>query len=442
MAMDLMDTAPETLKTALSAPLPDSEDESSTAPQPRGRSGKQKRRATAATSVVRSSPIEKRAKQDFAPDADGFVPARRTARHMQSSTTHPTAVANSFDALADAPDQLPRDPAPKKDSHLPPVVLQFRPPYGELQKLLPSWTTAVYTVKPAGRDLYGVILRTADDYRRVTQGASERGIAFYTHASAPDKVLKIVIRDLPFNMEADHLHRELADLGFYIRAVVKMKSPKSRDDMPLFLVVCSDTVENRKLYQLTRVADVPVQIEDLRSRTGRACPRPPTEKPTCALCGGAHVASYRGCEVWKRAIARQRGQTPAPRPKKPATRRPGVSFAAATSGAPSAVPAASTAPAPAASDPVPPPAAPAPPTQLLVADPGTASPGTSAGPRPADSWRRGRRPMGAQRSAPSVAQPQVDSPSEAATPPPSSDGAAPAASTADQATSSRSSLPW
>ncbi|XP_049845467.1 uncharacterized protein LOC126298206 [Schistocerca gregaria] len=410
MAMDLMNTAPETLKTALSVPLPDSEDESSTAPQPRGRSGKQKRRATAATSAVRSSPIEKRAKQDFAPDADGFVPARRTARRMQSSTTLPTAVANSFDALADAPDQLPRDPAPKKDSHLPPVVLQFRPPYGELQKLLRSWTTAVYTVKPAGRDLYRVILRTADDYRRVTQEASERGIPFYTHASAPDKVLKIVIRDLPFNMEADHLHRELADLGFYIRSVVKMKSPKSRDDMPLFLVVCSDTLENRS-----------------------ACPRLPTEKPTCALCGGAHVASYRGCEVWKRAIARQRAQTPAPNPKKPATRRPGVSFAAATSGAPSAVPAASAAPAPAASDAVPIPEAPAPPPQLLLADPGTASPGPSARPRPDNCLRGGQGPVGTQRSAPSVEQPQVDSPSESATPPPSRDGAAPAASTADLA---------
>ncbi|XP_049863598.1 skin secretory protein xP2-like [Schistocerca gregaria] len=275
MAMDLMDTASQTLKTALSVPLPDSEDESSTAPQPRGRSGKQKRRATAATSAVRSSPIVKRAKQDFTPDADGFDPARRTARRMQSSTTLPTAVANSFDALADAPDQ----------------------------------------------------------------GNCRRS----------------------------------------------------------------------------------------------ACPRPPTEKPTCALCGGAHVASYRGCEVWKRAIARQCGQTPAPRPKKPATRRPGVSFAAATSGVPSAVPAASAAPAPAASDAVPIPEAPAPPPQLLVADPGTASPGPSAGPRPANRLRGGQRPVGTQLSAPSVDQPQVDSPSESATPSPSSDGAAPAASTADLA---------
>ncbi|XP_049808995.1 skin secretory protein xP2-like [Schistocerca nitens] len=218
MAVALMDTAPETLKTALSAPLPDSEDESSTAPQPRGRSGKQKRRATAATSAVCSSPIEKRAKQDFAPDADGFVPAR-----------------------------------------------------------------------------------------------------------------------------------------------------------------------------------------------------------------------YRGCGVWKRAIARQRGQTPAPRPKKPATRRPGFSFAAAKSGAPSAVTAASAAPAPAASEAVPTPAAPAPPPQLLVADPGTASPGTSAGSHPANRRRGGRRPVGTQRSGPSVEQPQVDSHSDAATPPPSSAGAAPAASTADLA---------
>ncbi|XP_047103325.1 uncharacterized protein LOC124722167 [Schistocerca piceifrons] len=185
ISTDLMDTATETLKTALSAPLPGSEDESSTAPQPRGRSGKQKRRATAATSAVRSSPIEKRAMQDFAPDADGFVPARRTARRRQSSMTLPPAVANSFDALADAPEQLPRDPARKNDSHLPPVVLQFRPPYGEPQKLLRSWTTAVYTVKPAGRDLYRVTLRTAGDYRRVTQEASERAAASEVPSSLP-----------------------------------------------------------------------------------------------------------------------------------------------------------------------------------------------------------------------------------------------------------------
>ncbi|XP_049838082.1 uncharacterized protein LOC126282468 [Schistocerca gregaria] len=110
------------------------------------------------------------------------------------------------------------------------------------------------------------------------------------------------------------------------------------------------------------------------AHAGSACPRPPTEKPTCALCDGAHVASYRRCEVWKRAIARQHGQTPAPHPKKPATRQRGVSFTAATSGAPSAVTAASAAPAPATSEAVPIPEAPAPPPQLLVADPGTASP--------------------------------------------------------------------
>ncbi|XP_049809225.1 translation initiation factor IF-2-like [Schistocerca nitens] len=181
-------------------------------------------------------------------------------------------------------------------------------------------------------------------------------------------------------MEADHLHRELADLGFYIRTVVKIKSPESQDDMPLFLVVCSDTVENR-----------------------RACPPPPTEKPTRALCGGAHVASYRGREVWKRAIARQRGQTPAPRPKKPATRRPGVSFAAAASGAATgaapSLPTASDAPDPAASEGVPTPEATAPPQQPTVAEPITASPTTSTRPRPANRRRDGRRPVGPQRSA-------------------------------------------
>ncbi|XP_049855359.1 nematocyst expressed protein 3-like [Schistocerca gregaria] len=98
------------------------------------------------------------------------------------------------------------------------------------------------------------------------------------------------------------------------------------------------------------------------------------------------------------------------------------SFAAATSGAPSAVPAASAAPAPAASDAVPIPEAPAPPPQLLVADPGTACPEPSARPRPANRLRGGQRPVGTQRSAPSVEQPKVDSPSESATPPPSSDG--------------------
>ncbi|XP_046988335.1 sterile alpha motif domain-containing protein 1-like [Schistocerca americana] len=169
------------------------------------------------------------------------------------------------------------------------------------------------------------------------------------------------------------------------------------------------------------------------AHAGRVCPRPPTEKPTCALCGGAHVASYRGCEVWKRAIARQLGQTPVPHPKQPATRRPGGSFAAAASGAPSAVPTASVAPAPAASEAVPTPEAPAPPPQPLVAGPGAASPGTSAGLRPSNRRRGGHCPVGTQRSAPSVEQPQVDSHSAAAAPPPSSDRAAPAASTADLA---------
>ncbi|XP_047105043.1 sterile alpha motif domain-containing protein 1-like [Schistocerca piceifrons] len=58
----------------------------------------------------------------------------------------------------------------------------------------------------------------------------------------------------------------------------------------------------------------------------------------------------------------------------------GVSFAAAASGATSAVPTASAAPTPAASEVVPTPEAPAPPPQLLVAEPGTASPEASRRP--------------------------------------------------------------
>ncbi|XP_049837050.1 translation initiation factor IF-2-like [Schistocerca gregaria] len=337
MAMDLMATAPETLKTALSAPLPDSEDESSTAPRPRGRSRKQKRRVTAATSAVRSSPIEKRATQDFAPDADGFVPARRTASRMQSSTTLPTAVANSFDALADAPDLLPRDPAPKKDSHLPPVVLQFRSPYGQLQKLLLSWTTAVYTVKPAGRDLYRVTLRTADDYRRVTQEASERDVL---NAPAPTQEVRAPVCP----PRSRHVH-SMAVLTWPAIVGVRCGSVPS----------LANVAKHQRRVRRSQQRDGPASLS-LRQRQGR----------------------------------------------------------------PSAVPAASAPPAPAPSEAVPTPEAPAPPPQLLVADPGTASPGTSAGPRSANC-RRG----GTQRSAPSVEQPQVDSHSESATPPPSSDGAAP-----------------
>ncbi|XP_049852893.1 uncharacterized protein LOC126334559 [Schistocerca gregaria] len=316
MAMDLVDTAPETLKTALSLPLPDSEDESSTAPQPRGRSGKQKRRATAATSAVRSSPIEKRDKQDFAPDADGFVPAERTARRMQLSTTLPTAVANSFDALADAPDQLPRDPAPKKDSHLPPVVLQFRPPYGELQKLLRSWTTAVYTVKPAGRDLYRVPLRTADDYRRVTQEPSERDVL---NAPAPTQEVRAPVRPL-----RSRLVHSVAVLTWPAIVGVKCGSVPS----------LANVAKHQRHIRRSQQRDGPASLSRRQPASG----------------GPGYC------------LSRPDGQT-----------------------------------------------------------------------APRQSPARGQRPVGTQRSAPSVEQPQVDSPSESATPPPSSDGAAPAASTADLA---------
>ncbi|XP_049794592.1 nematocyst expressed protein 3-like [Schistocerca nitens] len=222
-------------------------------------------------------------------------------------------------------------------------------------------------------------------------------------------------------MAADHLHRELADLGFYIRAVVKMKWPKSSDDMPLFLVVCSDTVENRKLYQLTRVADVPVRTEDLRSRRGPV---------HCFRCQEMnHVARH--CSMPDRCVPRRTSVPPS------AHREANMCTlwrcTAAATGASSALPTASAAPSPAASEAVPTPEAPAPPPQPLVAEPGTASPVASSGPPPANRRRGVRRPEGTQCSATSVEQPQVDSHSEAASPPPSSDGAPPAASTPDLA---------
>ncbi|XP_046987156.1 uncharacterized protein LOC124576016 [Schistocerca americana] len=191
---DMMDIAMD----ALTVPLPESEeDEPSGVPPPRRQSGKSRREDDTAPTGGRSSPVEKRSKQTPADDADGFTrPKRRhTARRRVLSTHEPASTANTFAALEDAPEDPPRpSTAPRRDAPLPPIVLKYEGTFRQLQQLLNSWTTAVYNVKVAGRDMYKITLRSADDYRRVTQEASERAIPFFTHATTPDRVLKIVIR--------------------------------------------------------------------------------------------------------------------------------------------------------------------------------------------------------------------------------------------------------
>lgn len=135
----------------------------------------------------------------------------------------------------------------------------------------------------------------------------------------------MVLRSIPTEISDEEISKDLEEQGFKPDLVRRMRKTRDRQPMPPVLVKVSR--EQKNIYHLTEVLGLQVSVETLRARPeigqcfncqkfGHAqsrctaipkcvkcggehrayqCQLPREEPPSCANCGEAHPASYRGC---------------------------------------------------------------------------------------------------------------------------------------------------
>jgi len=270
--------------------------------------------------------------------------AERRLPSKKGKKKHETEISNRFQVLSDLEDDdsalsdalVSSEAAMPVSTKRPPPIHVFYCDYIQTKK-------NILAAVPVGKDttfkvlVNNLVVRAANiaDYTRITEYLKIQKIQFFTFNASPTKPRKALIKHLPSDTDKDEILSDLAKMGI---PAIRVSNFIGRDRKPsTMFIVCVDRDNIEKLFNVKRILDFAVKIENLKplknviqchrcQRLGHAslhcqmqprcvkcgknhisteCPlkKSPETKCTCVNCGLEHPASYKGCEAHKLAMA-------------------------------------------------------------------------------------------------------------------------------------------
>ena len=188
----------------------------------------------------------------------------------------------------------------------------------------------------SGKNFHAVYTKGPDDYRRLVKVLKAANIEYCFWQLAEEKELKVVVKGVPKSVPIEEVEQSLKDQGFAFSKVNRMKNRNG--DLPMVLVNAPKSDEGKKMYDIKNIGYVAVQAEAKRRQSdarqcyrcqrfghvayrcnfaekcvkcagnhaSRDCQLKRTDKPKCANCEGAHIASSWDCRQHPKNIREKR----------------------------------------------------------------------------------------------------------------------------------------
>ncbi|KAK9710036.1 zinc finger associated protein [Popillia japonica] len=102
------------------------------------------------------------------------------------------------------------------------------------------------------------------DYRTLTKFFSDDQIPYHTYQLPSEKLLNVVLRGVPVEIEEKAIYDDLRERGFEPDSVIRMR--RTRDEAPMPLVLVKISKEQKAIYHLDEVVPLEVSVETLKSR--------------------------------------------------------------------------------------------------------------------------------------------------------------------------------
>lgn len=240
---------------------------------------------------------------------------------------------------------VPRIRAPPVSAKIPPILVRQG---DNVQPFLCSLMSAPNPISLSAFSIAedGTRIQCGDmeSHARVLEMLLEHNIASHTYQPPGNKGFRVLIKRLPASTPSSQIRAELANLGFSTRFIEVLKHRITRVPFDLFeveLANCSGG-DTERVLGLTELCGQQISVERLVGRTDPVqchrcqlfghsknyCRRPfkclkcagghPTTECNkarntpgkCANCGEGHIASYKGCSVYKNERAKLRSVRP------------------------------------------------------------------------------------------------------------------------------------
>lgn len=299
----------------------------------------------------------------------GWIKTRKRRRTKKSPNTSPQGKISKKKNPADTGESSfskPRGPARPLDKSSqdktdtpkpPPIYLRNVTDFKKLcTKLLNITGANKFSCKSRFND---VVINTVDtiSYRTIIRYLNDINADFHCYQLKEDKAYRVVIRNLHHSTPIDEIKSELASKGYNIKNVHNVKHPATKSPLPLFFIDLAKEPRSKDIFKEQYLLYTKIKVEEPRRskdvpqchkclefghtqnycghtprcvKCGEEHPTSDCVKPTdtpakCANCGKGHVASYKGCEIYK-AVKVLRNRNNPPKFKQTVPKPPDPSF--------------------------------------------------------------------------------------------------------------------
>lgn len=238
----------------------------------------------------------------------------------------------------------------KKNKRITPIIIRDnRYSWKQIKDILYTnhINSSAFQGEIKGANSYNITSRDEQAQRNITKILDNEGVYYHSYTLPTDKLIKVVIRGLPRESDAQEINDELIQEGYSIDSVKQMTSRREGviHPLPLFLIALKRSDRSRNIHNCTYLLNLKISVETYRGRSGptqchrcqqfwhssnscrhepkcvkcgephltASCKKLPEEDPKCANCGGPHTASYPKCEKFPVPIKKNPGATPHPR---------------------------------------------------------------------------------------------------------------------------------
>ncbi|GFU16772.1 nucleic-acid-binding protein from transposon X-element [Nephila pilipes] len=148
-------------------------------------------------------------------------------------------------------------------------------------KSMQAVTKTKLTAKLTGTSLR-IYPQTAHAYHKIRHYIDEQKLQAHTYMLPEEKKIKAVIRGMPIDMPPTEIAEELLEKNITAEEVHIMTNKMTGLPMPLFLVTLNKNPDNQKIFSITQLGYMEVNIEGLRKKYGPA---------QCFRCQGFYHSS-------------------------------------------------------------------------------------------------------------------------------------------------------
>jgi hypothetical protein len=188
-----------------------------------------------------------------------------------------------------------------------------------------------FYTKTLANDVIKLSSTSSTAYRTIVKRFRENNIYFHTYQLKEERTFRVVLKHLHYTTDTDDIKKELLDLGNVVRNITNVRHRQTKEPLNLFFIDLEPATNNKDIYNLTAIQNRIIHFEPPRSHTNipqctrcqqyghmqRYCNKPYAcvkcsgqhntsnctkshDTPAkCVLCGGSHLANYKGCPYYR-----------------------------------------------------------------------------------------------------------------------------------------------